>query len=117
MDIRSTRTLGAASAAPTPGSARAVISIAGVVATPPRTEATTNTDAPSWRTRRGPNIAPTFPLSSTRPPKTRAYAVITQLRPVEEKPRSLRISGSATLTMLVSITSISCIRQRISTPP
>jgi hypothetical protein len=58
--------------------------------------------------RRLPSRSPARPPSSISPPKVSAYALTTHSRPEPEKPSARWMSGSATLTMVASSTTISC---------
>jgi hypothetical protein len=60
---------GAASAAPAPWTARAAISQAAVVASPPASDAAVKIVIPMTNTRRRPKMSPARPPSSSRPPK------------------------------------------------
>ena len=64
--------VGAAIAAPAPCTARAVISQAWSVASPPSSEASTKTSRPAMKTRRRPRRSPDRPPSSNRPPNATA---------------------------------------------
>ena len=67
---------------------------------------------PTRNSRRCPNRSPSRPPSSRKPPKVSRYAFTTQASEVSEKPRSSRIDGSATFTIVVSRTIIRSPRQR-----
>src|SRR4029453_8192084 len=58
--------------------------------------------------RRRPRRSASRPPSSSAPPKTMAYAVITHWRLCCEKPRSVPISGRATLTIATSRMTMNC---------
>src|SRR5262249_43634788 len=62
--------------------------------------------------RRRPSRSPSLPASRSRPPKAIMYAFTTHARLASEKPRSSRIAGSATFTMVMSRTIISIPVQR-----
>src|SRR5262249_25257559 len=59
-----------------------------------------------------PNRSPRRPPSSRKPPKVRRYALTTHASDVSVKPRSVRIDGSATFTIVVSSTIISVPQHR-----
>ncbi len=103
----SDRPAGAASAAPTPCSTRAVISSAEFVAKPPSSEARVKNRMPALNIRRRPRISPARPPSISRPPNVTAYPVTTHSRPVPEKCSACWMCGRAVLTMSSSSTSIS----------
>src|SRR3954467_8261360 len=58
-------------------------------------------------------MSPRRPPSRRHPPKVRRYPLTTQASDSSLKPRSCRIDGSATLTTVLSSTTISSPRQRI----
>ena len=64
--------VGAAIAAPTPCTARAAISHACPVASPPSSEANEKTSSPAMRIRRRPCRSPALPPSSSSPPNATA---------------------------------------------
>ena len=66
-----------------------------------------NTPSPARNTPRRPIRSPSRPASSSRPPNAIRYALTTQARLDEEKPRSRWIEGSATFTTVASSTIIS----------
>ena len=90
---------GEMSAAPTPWTARAAISIAEPFARPHASEAATKIANPDMSIRRRPNRSPARPPSRRRPPKVTAYAVRTHCRSVCEKWSDRVIEGSATVTI------------------
>jgi hypothetical protein len=57
-------------------------------------------------------MSPSRPPRSRKPPKVRRYAFTTHASDSSEKPRSSRIDGSATPTMVTSSTIIRSPRQR-----
>jgi hypothetical protein len=67
---------------------------------------------PDRNMRRWPKRSPSRPPSSRKPPKVNRYAFTTQASDVCEKPRSSRIDGSATFTIVPSRTIIRSPRQR-----
>ncbi|KQX66107.1 hypothetical protein ASD06_06880 [Angustibacter sp. Root456] len=71
LTVSSASTAGAASAAPTPCTAREAMSHSPVVARPPTKEAAVKTSMPARKTRRRPNRSPARAPSSSRPPKAR----------------------------------------------
>ena len=91
-----------------PCTARATISIAGSNATPQTSDDTVNTATPPMNARLCPTASPTRPPSSSRPPKVRTYAVITQLFAASDMARSACMRGSATTTIVPSSVDISC---------
>ena len=68
--------------------------------------------SPVRKMPRRPSRSPSRPASSSRPPKAIMYALTTQARLASENPRSSRIAGSATFTMVMSRTIISIPVQR-----
>jgi hypothetical protein len=94
------------SAPPAPCTNRAAMSMAGLTAAPQATDAAVNTASPARKIRRWPARSPSRPASSSRPPNAIRYALITQASPEAEKPRSSRIDGSATFTIVASSTII-----------
>ena len=68
---------------------------------------------PIRKSRVWPYRSPSRPPSSRKPPKVNRYALTTQASDVGEKPRSLRIDGSATFTIVVSSTIIRSPQQRM----
>src|SRR5215207_9674517 len=108
-------------APPTPWTKRAPISISWLPASPHSSEASVNTARPVRNMSRRPIRSPSRPASSSRPPNAIRYALTTHARLDCEKPRSLWIDGSATVTivpsrMIISIPaqSTSSARQRVS---
>src|SRR5215204_2865217 len=100
---------------------RAPISISWFWASPHSSEATVNTARPVRNMWRRPIRSPSRPARSSSPPKAIRYAFTTQARLDCEKPRSLWIEGSATVTivpsrMIMSIPaqSTTSARQRVS---
>jgi hypothetical protein len=80
--------------------------IHGSHANPPISAARAKEASPATNRRRLPHRSPTRPNSSSRPPKTRAYPLRIHCTPVPEKPSSLRITGSAMLTIVMSTTAL-----------
>jgi hypothetical protein len=79
---------------------------------------------PPRKTRRLPSRSPSLPDRSRNPPKVSRYAFTTQASDACEKPRSVRMEGRATFTMLWSSTIIRSPRhsryrasQRLFEPP
>ena len=107
MVVSRARAEGAASAAPAPWTARAASSQVEVVAKPPTSDATVNSAMPAKNVRRRPSRSPARAPSSSRPPKVRAYALITHERLAVLKPRLAWILGRATFTMVASRTTMS----------
>ena len=101
-------------AAPSPCTARAAISQPGDCASPHASEATVNSTTPASSTRRRPSRSAARPPSSRQPPNVSTYALITHWRLSREKPRSLWIDGSATLTTVLSSTTMHCAVQTTS---
>src|SRR2546421_11251839 len=94
-------------APPTPWTKRAAISTPWLCASPHSSEAPVNTPRPARRTPRREIRSPSRPASSSRPPKAIRYALTTHARLDGEKPRSLWMAGSATLTTVASRTIMS----------
>ena len=99
-------------AAPSPWSARAAISDSSLHASPQRSEPTEKMTRPAMNTRLRPRMSARRPPSRRKPPKTRAYALMTHCRSSCEKPRSIWIDGRATLTIATSSTTMNCTAQR-----
>src|SRR6266446_4242439 len=100
--------VGATTAAPAPCTTRAMISHVELVASPPAKEPAANSRMPPTNIRRRPNRSPARPPSSSRPPNASEYALTTHSRSVELNRSARWIEGSATFTMVVSRTTISC---------
>src|SRR5260370_28661654 len=100
--------VGATTAAPAPCTTRAMISHVELVASPPAKEPAANSRTPPTNIRRRPNRSPARPPSSSRPPNASEYALTTHSRSVELNRSARWIEGSATFTMVVSRTTISC---------
>ena len=98
-------------APPTPCTARAITSISWVVASPQRVEATVKSPIPITNSRRWPNRSPNRPPSRRKPPNVMRYAFTTHASDSSEKPRSSRIDGSATPTIVTSRTIMRSPRQ------
>jgi len=71
-------------------------------------DASANTASEPMKTLRRPSKSPLRPPSSSRAPNVNAYPFTTQAMPLMLKPRPLWIEGSATFTIVVSRTTISC---------
>ena len=89
-------------APPTPCTARAATSMPWLVDRPQTTEAAVKSAIPARNIRRCPNRSPRRPPRSRKPPNVSRYAFTTQASEVSVKPRSSRIDGSATFTIVVS---------------
>ena len=99
-------------AAPNPCTARATISISCEVARPQAADASVKTTIPMRKRRRWPKRSPRRPPSKRKPPKVIRYALTTQASDAWENPRSSRIDGNATPTIVTSRTIIRSPRQR-----
>ena len=99
-------------APPTPCTARATTSAPWDWARPHTDEASVNSVIPPRKSRRWPNRSPSRPPSSRNPPKVIMYALTTHASDACENPRSSRIEGSATFTIVTSSTIIRSPRQR-----
>jgi hypothetical protein len=109
--IRSESATAETTAPPTPCTARAAMSIPWVVAMPQASEAAVKRPIPDRKSFRCPKRSPSLPPSSRKPPKVSRYAFTTQASDVWLKPRSSRIEGSATFTIVPSRTIIRSPRQ------
>src|SRR4051794_10501245 len=98
-------------AAPTPCRKRAPISAPWLGASPHRIDAAVKNTTPARNTRLRPNRSPSRPASRRKPPNVTRKAFTTQVRSACVKCRSAWIEGSATFTIVVSSTIISCARQ------
>ena len=99
-------------APPRPCTARAAISMFCEVESPQASEASVKSAIPPRKSRRWPNRSPSRPPSSRKPPKVSRYAFTTHASDSSVKPRSARIEGSATFTIVASSTIIRSPRQR-----
>jgi hypothetical protein len=90
-------------APPTPCRNRAATSGPAVGASPHSNDAAVSTTMPATNIRLRPNRSPSRPASNNRPPNGITYAFTTQASPGAEKPRSSRIAGSATVTIVWSM--------------
>ncbi len=99
-------------APPSPCTARAATSMPWLVASPHVIEASVKSVTPPRNMRRCPNRSPSRPPRSRKPPNVSRYALTTHASDVSEKPRSSRIDGSATFTIVVSSTIIRSPRHR-----
>src|SRR5579862_4101092 len=99
-------------APPSPCTARAPINKPCDVDSPHASDASVKSEMPPRNRRRLPNRSPRRPPSSKKPPKVSRYALTTQASDVSEKPRSLRMDGSATFTIVLSRTIISVPKHR-----
>src|SRR4051812_6624583 len=106
------RVAGATTAPPTPWRARAPISIPWLVDKPPISEAPPKSSSPATKTRRWPSRSAARPPSRRKPANVSVYAFTTHWRSVAEKPRSLRIDGSATFTIETSRMTMNCAVQQ-----
>src|SRR3954471_1899471 len=98
-------------AAPTPCRKRAPISAPWLGASPHRIDAAVKNTTPARNTRLRPNRSPSRPASRRKTPNVTRKAFTTQVRSACVKCRSAWIEGSATFTIVVSSTIISCARQ------
>src|SRR4051794_24662965 len=98
-------------AAPTPCRKRAPISAPWLGASPHRIDAAVKNTTPARNTRLRPNRSPSRPASRRKPPNVTRNAFTTHVRSACVKCRSAWIDGSATFTIVVSSTIISCARQ------
>src|SRR5262245_45042593 len=101
-------------AAPRPCTARAPTSMPWLVASPQVADAAVNSVMPSRNSRRCPNRSPNRPPSSRNPPKVIRYAFTTQASDVSENPRSSRMDGNATPTIVTSNTIIRSPRHKMT---
>src|SRR5512132_290839 len=111
--IISERATAETTAPPTPCTARAEISIACEFAKPHTADATVNRATPAMNSLRCPKRSPSLPPRSRKPPKVIRYALTTHASDSSENPRSARIDGSATPTIVTSRTIIRSPRQRM----
>jgi hypothetical protein len=95
-----------AMAPPRPCTAREPTRSACEVASPQLSEARVKTATPIPNSRRWPKRSPSRPARSRNPPNVSRYAFATQASELSEKPRSCRIEGSATPTIVTSRTII-----------
>src|SRR3954470_8733401 len=93
-------------AAPSPWSERAAIKDPSDQARPASSEARVKTTMPTRNSRRRPSRSAARPPRSRKPPKNRAYALITHWRFSWENPRSILIEGNATFTIAMSRTTM-----------
>ena len=101
-------------APPSPWTARDATNISCEVDSPQARDASVKRLMPIRNSRRGPKRSPSRPPRSRKPPKVSRYAFTTQASDSGEKPRSSRIEGSATFTIVPSRTIIRSPRQRTS---
>ncbi len=73
-----------------------------------------NTTSPIWNTRRRPNRSAIDPEAISRLPMTSVYASTDHCRPLREACSPRRIAGSATLTMVESVPTISRLMQQMA---
>ncbi len=99
---------GVTAAVASPWRTRAVISVCGFCASPPRTEAAPSTARPPRKSRRRPNRSATRPKNSVKPAAHSANDVAIHCRCASEKPRLPPITGSATFRMAKSTASMNC---------
>src|SRR4051794_3997485 len=99
---------GETSAPPSPWRPRATSSIPSDCETPQTSEAPENSTMPAMNRRLLPSRSASRPPSSRNPPNISVYAFRTQVRFCSEKPRSILIVGSATLTTVASRTTMNC---------
>ena len=109
--IRSESATAATIAPPTPCAARAINRNSCEFATPQASEAAVKSAIPIRNSRRCPKRSPSRPPSSRKPPNVSRYAFTTHASDVCEKPRSSRIDGRATFTIVPSSTIIRSPRQ------
>src|SRR6476469_3209441 len=100
-------------APPRPCTARAATSSPCVFASPQARDERVKSAIPIRKRRRWPYRSPSRPPSRRKPPKVNRYALTTHASDVGEKPRSLRIDGSATFTIVVSSTIIKSPQHRM----
>ena len=100
--ITSESAAGATSAAPRPWPAREATSQTAFCASPPSSEATTNSAMPIMNSRRRPSRSASRPPRSRKPPNASVYALNTHDRSAGAKPRSPPTEGSATFTIAAS---------------
>ena len=93
-----------ATAPPMPCTARAVTSMPCEVERPQRSEASVKSPIPNRNRRRWPYRSPSRPPRSSRPPNVSVYAFTTHASDDSLNPRSSRIDGSATFTIVASST-------------
>src|SRR5690606_30930241 len=93
---------GVSSAAPTPCTARAAISMPPEVARPAASDASVNTVSPARNTRRAPSTSASRPPASMSPAKTRMYELTIHSSPARVSSSSRWIVGKATLPTLLS---------------
>jgi hypothetical protein len=98
--------VGSTSAAPTPSSAWAAMSAAAVGASVAATEPAAKVPRPARKTVRAPSRSAARPVDSRRPAKTSVYALATHSSVVGPADRSRAIDPSATLTTVVSSSTI-----------
>ncbi len=98
-------------APPRPCTARATIRSSCEFASPQAAEASVNRTIPARNSLRCPKRSPSRPPSSRKPPNVSRYALTTHASDVSEKPRSSRIDGRATPTIVTSRTIIRSPRQ------
>ena len=97
---------GAASAAPMPCTTRAASSIQPATARPPTSELTEKIAIPARNVVRRPSRSPARAPNRRSPPKASRYPFSTQESAPFENPRPRWMWGSATLTIVVSSTTI-----------
>jgi hypothetical protein len=99
-------------APPSPCTPRPTMSAPCEVARPHASDASVKRVMPIRKSRLWPKRSPRRPPSSRNPPYVSRYAFTTHANEVSEKPRSSRIEGSATPTMVTSRTIIRLAAQR-----
>src|SRR3954447_20189514 len=112
--IRSESVAGMMNAAPAPMTARATISPSTPPAYAAHAEAPPNTPSPARSVRRRPKRSPSAPARSSRPATASVWAATTHWRSATPASRSRTSVGSATLTIVLSMTMAS--RLAHSTP-
>src|SRR3954451_13405868 len=111
--VRMDSVAGATTAPPRPWKPRATINWPWPCDRPPASEAAANRNSPAIRTFLWPSRSAARPPSSRKPAKVIVYALTTHWRSTTEKPRSLRIEGSATFTTETSRITMNCARQQM----
>jgi hypothetical protein len=93
---------GAMTAAPKPWIARAATSISADHASPHSSDEAVKTATPRMKTRRRPSRSAARPQNSMKPPKVRAYAIVTHWTLPAAKSRSFTMDGIAVSTIVPS---------------
>ena len=111
-DIMSDRPAAETTAPPRPCAARAATRMGCDDEIPAANDAAVKMPMPATKSFRRPYRSPRRPPRRRNPPKKSMYAFTTQASEASVKPRSVRIDGSATFTMVVSSTIMKLPRQR-----